>query len=714
MKRRTLLGFLGAAFTPVAALAARAAAALAPVTPTRPARTEQFGRLRIDDYAWLKPANWKEVWRDNSRLDPAIRDYLAREDAYAAAVLAPTAPIQARLLAAMKARLGPDAATPALVDGPFAYLNRFAPGATQPQHLRRPAAGGTETLLVDLQARAAGHAFFNAEGAAHSPDHGLFAWAEDVTGAEKYQIFLKDLATGQIIDGPKDAFGDFVFSADGAWLFWTWRDADSRPSKVFRRPSRGGPDTLVYAEADPGFLLTLTASNSRRWLFLSAWNDVTSEVRLIDARAPEAPAVLVEPRTAGHKYSLEHWRDHFVVLTNADGAVDFKLMTAPEATPGRAQWQGWRPEQPGRTIIDMRGFADGFLRVERVEGNPTLVITSLSGADAPVAFDEAAYELSLQASPYDGRAITVTYESPRQPRAWLSIDLASGARTVLARPPLAPALAPDRYDLKRIHARAGDGAEVPITVLCRKGLKPDGRAPLLLTGYGAYGDSYATGYSIPNLALVDQGWVWAVAHVRGGSEKGRGWFEAARALKKKTSFTDFIACAEALIAAGYGARGRVVAHGYSAGGLLVGAALNLRPDLWGAVIGQAPFVDMLNTMSDTTHPLVPLTWPVWGNPLADVAVYDYIASYSPYENVQAGVYPPVLATTAVGDDRVGFWEPAKWIAALRARTRGGPKLLACRMAGGHGGGGRMAELELSARMYAFAIWALAGGARRGA
>lgn len=707
MNRRTLLGFLAAACSPLSAVAATAAAALRPpVTPKRPVRIEQLGRARTDDYAWLKPANWKDVWRDNSLLDPGIRAYLAEEDAYATAALAPSAPIRARLLAAMHARLGPDAATPPLVDGPFAYLTRFAPGAAQPQHLRRPAAGGVETLLVDLQGRASGQPFFNAEGATHSPDHSLFAWAEDVTGAEKYTIFLQDLKTDQLIEGPHDAFGDFVFSADGAWLFWTWRDANSRPSKVFRRPARGGPDTLVYEEKDPGFLLTLTSSNSRRWLFLSAWNDITSEVRLIDARAPEAPPVLVDARTGGHKYSLEHWRDHFVVLTNADGALDFKLMTAPEATPGRAQWRAWRPEQPGRTIIDMRAFAGAFLRVERVEGNPTLVITRGDGDDAPVAFDEAAYELSLQPSPYDGRSITVTYESPRRPRAWLSIDLATGARTVLAQPPLPSGLAPERYALKRLHARAADGAEIPITVLSRADLEPDARAPLLLTGYGAYGDSYATGYSVANLALVDQGWTWAVAHVRGGSEKGRGWFEAARALKKKTSFTDFIACAEALIAAGHGAKGRVVAHGYSAGGLLVGAALNLRPDLWGAVIGQAPFVDMLNTMSDATHPLVPLTRPVWGDPLADAAAYDYIASYSPYENVHAGEYPPVLATTAVGDDRVGFWEPAKWIAALRERTTGGPKLLACRMAGGHGGGGRLAELELSAKMYAFAIWAL--------
>ncbi|MBS0410881.1 MAG: S9 family peptidase [Proteobacteria bacterium] len=691
-------------------MAARAAAAIRPpATPRRPVRIEQLGRVRIDDFAWLKPANWKDVWRDARALDPEIRAYLGREDAYCRQVLAPAAPIKARLLAAMKARLGPDAEGPPLVDGPWAYLTRFDAGARQPRWLRRPAGGGPETLLVDLQARARGHAYFNAENAAHSPDHGLFAWAEDVTGAEKYAIVLKDLASGELIEGPREAYGDFAFSADGTWLFWTWRDAASRPARVYRRRARGGPDILVHEEKDPGFLLHVAPSNSGRWLFLKSWNDVTSEVRLVDARAPETAPVLVEPRTPGHLYSLEHWGERFVVLTNADGAVDFKLMTAPQASPGREQWREWRAHQPGRTIIDMRAFAGAFLRVERVEGNPTLVITrdpAPGGADTPVAFDEAAYVVALQPSPYDGGAVTVTYESPRRPRTWLSVDLASGARTALARTPLPAALGPERYVLKRLHARAADGAEIPVTVLHRQGLTLDGRAPLMLTGYGAYGYSYETAYSIPNLALVDQGWVWAVAHVRGGSEKGRDWFEQARRLNKKVSFTDFIACAEALIAGGYTAKGRIAAHGYSAGGLLVGASANLRPDLWGAVIGQAPFVDMLNTMSDATHPLVPLTRPVWGDPLSDPAAYDYIASYSPYENVAAATYPPVLATTAIADDRVGFWEPAKWIAALRARAKGGPMLLSVEMSGGHGGGGRLAELALAAKMYGFAIWAV--------
>jgi oligopeptidase B len=710
LRRRDLLGGAAAAAFAGALRPAQAAGGspAPPTTPRRPARIEQLGRGRVDDYAWLKPANWKAVWRDPSTLDPVIRNYLARETRYCDQVLAPTRPLQARLVAEMRRRTAPDLAAPPIVDGPWAYFVRYAPGAQHPRHLRRSADDGPEQVLVDLEARAKGHAFFAATGAAHSPDQSLFAWAEDTVGAEKYAIFVKNLATGDVIEGPREAFGDFVFSPDSRWLFWTWRDASSRPARIYRRLTRGGPDVLVHEEADPGFLLRVTLSGSRRFILIRAWNDVTSEVWLVDGRAPEAPPRLVEPRTPGHLYSLEHWNDRFVVQTNADGAADFKLMLAPEAAPQRPNWREWTPHRPGRTIIDMLAFADHFVRVERVEGNPTLVVSSAAGEESPVAFEEAAYALSLQPSAYAGHVLDFAYESPRTPKAWMALDLRSGQSRVRARQAVPSGHEPEAYELRRVHARAGDGEAVPVTLLHRRGLKLDGSAPLLLTGYGSYGYSYETGFSIPNLSLVDRGWVWAVAHVRGGSEKGRGWFEQARGLGKKVSFSDFIVCAEHLIAQGYTRAGRIVLHGYSAGGLLTGVAANLRPDLWGAVIGQAPFVDMLNTMSDATHPLVPLTRPVWGDPLSDPQAYDYIASYSPYENIARQPYPPVLATTAVGDDRVGFWEPAKWIAALRARsTSGAPMLLHVELSGGHAGaGGRFEEYAQIARMYGFAIWAL--------
>ncbi len=452
--------------------------------------------------------------------------------------------------------------------------------------------------------------------------------------------------------------------------------------------------------------MSIAPSASGAYLFLRSLNDVTSEVRIIDAHRPEAAPILVAPRMAGIDYSIEHWRDRFVMRTNAGDAQDYKLDWAPVRSP-TAPWQAWVAHRPGRTITELHPRRDNFAWTERVEGNQQIMACGLDGVPRqPVRFGEAAYALTVHSSEYADDSLLVTIESPRSPPQWLRCDLSGGRQQILASERMPGARRPAAYVLKRLHAEAADGAAVPVTILHSAKTPLDGSAPLLLTGYGAYGFSYETGYSAPLLSLVDRGWVWAVAHVRGGSEKGREWFEQARQLKKKTSFTDFIASAEMLIATGHTRTKRIAIHGLSAGGLLVGAAANMRPDLWSAVIGQAPFVDMLNTMSDATHPLVPLTRPVWGDPLSNPAAYDYIASYSPYDNVRAQPYPAVLATTAIGDDRVGFWEPAKWIATLRAHsTSGRPMLLHTETSGGHqGASGRFDELAQVARMYAFAIW----------
>lgn len=683
-----------------------------PVTPRMPVRIEQLGRVRVDDYAWLKPKNWQEVWRDPSSLDPKIRTYLELENGYCDAVMEPIAHLQAALLKDMTRREPSAMATPPVPDGPWAYFTRFAPGAQHPTYLRAPRRGGKEEVLLDSEQRARGKPYLGIRNAIHSPDHRLFAWAEDSTGSEKFVIQVKDLATGDILDGPADAFGDFAFSADSAQIFWVWRDPNSRPARLYRCPARGGPDTLIHEEHDPAFLMEVTPSASGDYLFLRSFNDVTGEVRIIDAHRPDASPVLVQPRSTGTDYAIEHWRDRFVMRTNADGAEDFKLMWAALGSP-TGPWQRWVPHRPGRTITQLHPRAVDFAWLERVEGNLQIMACGLGGAPKqPVHFEEAAYLLAVKPSEYSDNSLLVTIESPRLAPQWLRCDLSTGLKQVLESETSAGKLSEsNNYVLKRVHAKSADGAMVPVTVLHSASTPIDGSAPLLLTGYGAYGYSYETGYSAPLLSLVDRGWVWAVAHVRGGGEKGRGWFEQARQLKKKTSFTDFISCAEMLIAIGHSRAGRIAIHGFSAGGLLIGVAANMRPDLWSAVIGQAPFVDMLNTMSDATHPLVPLTRPAWGDPLSSPAAYDYIASYSPYENVRAQPYPAVLATTAIGDDRVGFWEPAKWIATLRRHsTSGKPMLLHTEVAGGHqGASGRFDELAQVARMYAFAIWQTGNG-----
>ena len=674
-----------------------------PRTAKRPLRIVQLGRVRVDDYAWLKPANWKAVWRDPTRLDPEIRRHLEDEERYATDVLAPIEGLRRRLADEMAGWVTPNRDEIVAREAGWVFFSRQPAGATHPRYFR--ARDGAEELVLDLAARAAGLPFLSVSNVTVSPDGRLLGWAEDRTGAEKRTLFIKDLNTGALSKGPTDAYGDFVFSADSRWLLWTWRDADSRPSRVYRRALPDGADTLVYEEPDPGFLLHLSTSNSRRYIHLRAFNDVTSEVRLIRSDRAADPPVLVEPRREGVIYSLEHWDDGFVVLTNADRALDFKLMRAPEAAPSRASWTPWIPERRGRTVTEIRAFAHRLVRIERVEGNPTLLIrASGSASDTEAKFTEAAYTLKLQPSAYDDQRLGVVFESPRTPPRTLTVDLSTGHQGVARGSAPPNRRSPENYLLQRLHARAADGALVPITLL-RRADRSAAPSPLLLTGYGAYGISYETGFSIQAITLVDQGWAWAVAHVRGGSEKGRGWFEAARRLGKKTSFTDFIACAEHLIASGHATRGRIVSFGYSAGGLLVGATLNMRPDLFAGAVGEAPFVDVLGTMSDATHPLVPLTRPVWGDPLANPADYDNIASYSPYDNIAAKPYPPVLASTAVADDRVGFWEPAKWIAKLREKsTSGAPMLLHVAGTGGHAVAEDNAFGE-AARLYAFAIWA---------
>ena len=679
----------------------------APVTPRVPLRIEQLGRVRVDDYAWLKPKNWQEVWRDPATLDSKILAYIEEENRYCDAVLKPTEALQTELVRDMRRRVPRAAGTPPIAIGDWAYFTRFAPGAQQPTYLRRQRNGGPEQVLLDVQQLAAGQAYLAVRNAVHSPDHRMFAWAEDRSGAEKFVIRIKDLATGKITDSPQSAFGDFAFSANSQFIFWVWRDPSSRPARLYRRALSDGTDTLVYEERDPGFLMEIAPSASGEFLFLRSFNDVTGEVRIIDSHRPMVEPVLIAPRTTGVDYAVEHWRDRFVMRTNAGGAEDYKLMWASVRTP-HGPWQAWVPHRPGHSITELHPRASNFAWLERIEGNLHIMTAGEDGRPRePVRFPEAAYKLAVHPSDYRDNSLVITIESPRLAPEWIRCDIGTGARLVLQSD---RAETGDRYVLKRLHARAADGAMIPVTVLHAAKTHLNGSAPLLLTGYGAYGYSYETGYSAPLLSLIDRGWIWAVAHVRGGSEKGRNWFEQARQLKKKTSFTDFVSCAETLIGTRHTRAKRISLHGFSAGGLLVGAATNMRPDLWSAVIGQAPFVDMLNTMSDATHPLVPLTRPVWGDPLSSPAAYDYIASYSPYENVRAKPYPAVLATTAIGDDRVGFWEPAKWIASLRRRsTSGKPMLLHTETAGGHqGASGRFDELAQLARMYAFAIWQTEG------
>ena len=688
-----------------------------PVAPRHPNRTEQLGRVRVDDYAWMKDENWQAVMRDPKLLRSEIRAQLEAENAYTEAWLSSTKPLQEALFAEMRGRIKEDDSSVPDPDGPFAYYARFDTGAEHPVYARTPRdAEAPETVLLDVDALAKGHAFFQVSEAGHSPDHALFAYAADDQGSEYYRIHVKDLATGEVLPGPvESATGAFAFSPDAQFLFWVWRDENGRSAKVFRRPARGGEgsDVLVYEEADQGMFVGVGVTAADGYIAITCGDHETSETRLIPAADPTAEPKVVQPREVGLRYSVEEWDDRLVILTNADGAVDYKLVWADPAAPGRETWSDLVPHQPGRFIVGLVATRGHLARLERVDALNRIVVTERGTlAEHAVAFDEEAYGLSLSGGyEYDTTTIRFVYQSPTTPRQWFDYDMATRIRRLRKTQTIPSGHDPSAYVARRLHAVAPDGALVPITVLARRDTPLDGSAPMLLYGYGAYGMPMEPHFSIRSLSLVDRGWVHATAHIRGGTEKGWDWFLQGRKEHKSNSFTDFIACAETLVAAGYSRPGRIVAEGRSAGGMLMGAIANLRPDLWGGIIAGVPFVDVLNTMSDATLPLTPPEWPEWGDPLTDRGAYDLIAGYSPYDNIGPRPYPAILATGGLSDARVTYWEPAKWVARLRAATTGdAPILLKMNMEAGHrGAAGRFDFLKEIAFDYAFAIWAIARG-----
>ena len=588
---------------------------------------------------------------------------------------------------------------------------RFVTGAQHPLYVRKPrGADSGEQILIDVDALAQGKAYYKVISAQHAPSHDLFAYAADEHGSEIYTIYVNDLASGETLaHAIGNCTGDFAWSPCSRFLFWTYRDDNGRPARVYRRPARGGADALVYDEPDDGFFLGVGVSESRDFILIHGGNHSQSEYHLIPASNPTAAPLVFHGREPDLLYTPTHWGGRWYVLTNADGAVDFKIMVCEPGATSRPHWRELVPHESGRFIIDIDAKRDFLVRAERVSALPRIVVRDRSGEEHAIALEEAAYDLELVAGyEFDTAVQRYIYQSPTTPLQWFDYDMAAQARTLRKTQEIPSGHDAAAYETHRVFATAADGARVPITVLMRRGQKLDGTAPLFLYGYGSYGIALDADFSILRLSLVDRGWIYAIAHVRGGSELGFGWFLDGRLDKKANTFSDFIACAEGLIARGYGRAGTIVCEGRSAGGLLVGAAANMRPDLWAGIIGGVPFVDALNTMSDASLPLTPPEWPEWGNPLESAEAYDAIAAYSPYDNIAAKPYPAVLATGGLTDPRVTYWEPAKWAAKLRASTTSTrPVLLKMIMSAGHGGAsGRFEHLREIAHDYAFALKAV--------
>ncbi|MDP3079844.1 MAG: S9 family peptidase [Brevundimonas sp.] len=689
-----------------------------PVAKKIPVRIEQLGRVRTDDYQWMKDDNWQAVLRDPTLIKADVKEHLEAENAYREAMMASTLPLQAAMFEEMKGRIKEADSSVPSPDGAWEYYVEYRTGDQHPRYMRKPRGGtGEAQLLLDANALAEGKAYSEVSSAGHSPDHALFAYSEDAQGSEVHQIFVKDLATGEVLPDPiGSAIGDFAFSADSQWLFWTNRDDNGRPDKIFRRPARGGETTLVYQEDDDGMFIGVGRTADDAFILITVGNQETSEARVIPAAAPTATPVVLEPREVGRLYEADHWGDRWVIRTNADDSIDFKIVEAPTATPGKAHWTDLVPHTPGRYIEGVALVKNHIARQERADANTKIIIRDRAGAEHEIAVDEPAYSLSLAgASEFDTTVMRYGYNSPSTPTSTYDYDLATRERTLRKVQEVPSGHNTADYVVERLNAPAPDGELVPVTVLRRRDTPVDGSAPVLLYGYGSYGSPIPASFSTNRLSLVDRGWIYAIAHVRGGSDKGWNWFLTARRMTKKNTFTDFIASAEHLIARGYAKAGHIVAEGRSAGGLLMGAINNMRPDLWAGVIGGVPFVDVINTMSDTSLPLTPPEWPEWGNPIEDPEAYDYMMSYSPYDQVGPKAYPAVLATGGLSDPRVTYWEPEKWVAKLRpATTSGKPILLKINMEAGHAGSsGRFDYLKEVAHDYAFALWAIDRGWERG-
>jgi oligopeptidase B len=665
------------------------------------------GETRIDEYFWLR-----------DRSDPEVLAYLEAENRYTEAVMRHTEALQEQLYQEMRGRIKEtDLSVPERVDDYFYYTRTEAGGQYPILCRRRGSLEAPEEVLLDQNPLAANHAYFKIGISEVSPDHRLLAYSVDTSGAEEFTLYIKDLTTGQLL---AESIGEtsvgVTWANDSRTLFYTLLDHARRPCRLYRHLVGTSPtsDVLVYFEPDESFFLDINRTRSRRYLLLDIASHSTSEVRFLDADQPDGVFQVVQPRESGIEYSVEHHDERFFITTN-DGAPNFRLVQAPVASPSKANWTPVLPYRPEVKLDETDAFRSHLVVYEREAGLRQIRIMDLaSRQEHLVPFPEPVYTLRAHENPeFETTLLRFTYTSLVTPSSVVEYDMAEHTWTVRKQTEVRGGYDPTLYRSERVFATAPDGERVPISLVYRTPLELNGQRPLLLNGYGAYGLSYDPSFSSNTLSLLDRGFVVAIAHVRGGEEMGRPWYEGGKLLNKRSTFTDFIASAEQLVEAGYTSRDRLVINGGSAGGLLMGAVTNLRPDLFRVVLAEVPFVDVVNTMLDASLPLTVIEYDEWGNPNEPEA-YDYIRSYSPYDNIEAKDYPHMLVTAGLNDPRVAYWEPAKWTARLRAtKTNGNRLLLRTNMGAGHGGAsGRYDFLREIAFKYAFVL-DLLGGAETG-
>lgn len=676
--------------------------AVPPLAPRRSHRIEHHGRSVDDPYAWLRDPGYPDV------KDKEILAYLEAENAWFEQAMKPHKGLVDTLFAEMKGRIKEDDRSVPQKDGDYIYWRAFEQGAQYRKWYRKPVSGGDDQLILDEPALAEGHEYFRLGAVSVSPCGRYLAFAVDTDGGERFEARIRDLSTGEMLaDVIPGTLSALVWTSDSKALLYSlanenWRTDNARVHVI------GTPieqDREIFHEDDEGFRVSIGLTSSEKWIVIGTGDHETSEAWLLPADDPFAPPRLVSARQPGREYDVDEHEGTLFIRTN-DVHPNFRLVKASIATPG--EWDEIIAPDAHYYLTDFTLFKQFYVTEGRLNGLDQIEIRDYEiHAPKPLSFPEASYSASLDDNPeYDVSKIRIGYESMVTPDTIYDYHLADGRWEVLKVQEIPSGYDANRYATRRLTLPARDGTPIPVSIVYPADFPLDGTGRLHLYGYGAYGIAIEPGFSTSRLSLLDRGFAYAIAHIRGGDDLGQQWYLDGKREKRTNSFTDFVDVARGLIAQGFTAPGRISISGGSAGGELMGAVANSDPDLWGAVVAHVPFVDVLNTMLDASLPLTPGEWPEWGNPLEDAAAFDLIASYCPYQNVRAQGYPPLLVTAGLNDPRVTYWEPAKWVARLRStKTDDNVLLLKTNMGAGHGGkSGRWESLKETAEEFAFILW----------
>lgn len=657
------------------------------------------GDSRVDEYHWL-----------NDRENPKVTEYLTAENTFRESEMKDTETLQKSLFEEIKGRIKEDdESVPYFKNGHWYYM-RFEKGQEHPIYCRKKATlQGDEEILMDVNENAKKHSYYKVAGLSVSPDNKWMAYGEDTLSRRIYTIRFKNLESGEVLPEKLEyTTGSAAWSNDNQTVFYTVKETSLRPYKVYRHRLGEGPkeDTEVYHEQDETFVCQAFRSKSGDFVMIGCSSTVSNEYRYLDANQPEGDFKIIQARERMLEYSAAHFGDHWYILTNADGATNFKLVKTPLAATTKENWLDVIPHRKEVYLENAEIFRDFLVTEERENGLTSIVVRPWDGTEGhSLNFKEETYTAGIGNNPeFDTQTLRYGYSSLTTPTSVVDYNMATREEKVMKRQEVVGGHNPEEYTAERIWATAPDGKKVPVSLVYKKSLKKEKGNPLLLYGYGSYGITVDAGFSSTRLSLLDRGFIFAIAHIRGGQYLGREWYEKGRMLHKKNTFTDFVACAEKLIAKGHTSPNQLYAMGGSAGGLLMGAVINLRPELFKGVIAAVPFVDVVSTMLDDSIPLTTGEYDEWGNP-NEHEFYNYIKSYSPYDNVEAKDYPALLVTTGLHDSQVQYWEPAKWVAKLRSlKTDKNPLYLFTNMETGHGGAaGRFEAFKETAMEYAFLL-----------